>query len=115
MLVSLVNQTETDLIRQRNAALRATEAHIDSPEALRTAGSHYGFVSSEAEESSSEPLPLETPVVRFLISDSEKTQEVPLQANVRISKYPWQPRAGSRDHKIPAEPVKICIHHVQSS
>ena len=69
----------------RSAALRATEPTPDVAGALEAWTPDFG--PSEAEESSSESLRLDTPMVRFLLSDHEDAsrhpdppaQEVPLK------------------------------------
>ena len=73
------------LIKMRGAALRATEPISDVAGALETWTPDFG--PSEAEENSSESLRLDTPMVRFLLSDHEnasrhsdpQAQEVPLE------------------------------------
>ena len=72
------------LIKMRSAALRATEPTSNVAGALEACTPD---MSSEAEESSSKSLRLDTPMVRFLLSDHEDisqhpdppAQEVPLE------------------------------------
>ena len=73
------------LIKMRSAALSATEPISHVAGALEAWTPDFG--PSEAEESSSESLRLDTPMIRFLLSDHEDTsrhpdpqaQEVPLE------------------------------------
>lgn len=55
----------------RNAVLRATGLDADSAEASISEDSPTEITSSAAEESSTESLRLVTPMVRFLVSESE--------------------------------------------
>lgn len=73
----------------RNAALRWTEAKADVTEASTSDGSPMEVTSTQSEGSSSESLRVSTPMVRFLVLDSEDTssrspdspmQEAPLEA-----------------------------------
>ena len=73
------------MIKIRSAALRATEPNNDVDEALEAL--MVNFEPSEEEKSSSESLRLDTPMVRFLLSDVEDAsrhldplaQETPLE------------------------------------
>ena len=77
------------LLRLRNAARRAAEPEADSTEASVSEDSTRDVASSDSEGSSSKSLHLVTPMVRFLVSDSDDTssqssdssmQEAPLEA-----------------------------------
>lgn len=59
----------------RCAALRATEPTPDVVEALEALTPDFGL--SKAQESSSESLRLDTPMVRFLLSDPEDVSRHP--------------------------------------
>ena len=63
------------LIKMRSAALRATQPTPDVAGALEA--STPDFEPSEEEKSSSESLRLETPMVRFLVSDDEDASRHP--------------------------------------
>ena len=62
-------------MKMRSAALRATEPTPDVAGALEAWTPEFG--PSEAEETSSESLRLDTPMVRFLLSDDEDASRRP--------------------------------------